>query len=375
MDDSLFARLGYDPLRIHAHFFGQPAPGGIARIGGPARAEEAPGDGPEPASAVSADRPAGAEDQPTGSAAAPIPPHDGEGDHSQSGGGAPSDDPDVAMSGPPPVPLHHPAPEAQVTQSDAAGGVEGDGPPPHAGEETDAAARNEVADWIKAHWDVVKEMARAGEAPERPVPPPPPERPESDLPEEPAEPRPRPYVARGDRWNKPKMAEFLRQLAATHSVTAAARAVGMSRKSAYKLRSRLKGQPFDIAWEAAFRHGYDDLAQAALELALEGEEVPHYYQGELKATHRKRNPQLMVQLLKMRNRDGRPMLGRYGAAAEFWSERWEQMVHRVETGPVTWEDEKKALGPAKLAELGLSDEERQVDLLIQRNLPDEPRGR
>src|SRR5688500_12485352 len=52
-----------------------------------------------------------------------------------------------------------------------------------------------------------------------------------------------------------------------------ARAVGMSRNSAYKLRARLKGQPFDIAWEAAFRHGYDDLPYAALELALEGEEV------------------------------------------------------------------------------------------------------
>ena len=75
------------------------------------------------------------------------------------------------------------------------------------------------------------------------------------------------------------MAEFLRQLAATHSVTAAAGAVGMSRKSAYKLRTRLKGQPFDIAWEAAFRHGYDDLAHAALELALEGEEVPHCYEA------------------------------------------------------------------------------------------------
>ena len=33
-----------------------------------------------------------------------------------------------------PVPLHHPAPKAQFTQSDAEGGVEGDGPPPRTGE-------------------------------------------------------------------------------------------------------------------------------------------------------------------------------------------------------------------------------------------------
>lgn len=104
--------------------------------------------------------------------------------------------------------------------------------------------------WLNEHWEIVEAMARAGEAPQRPSPPPPPPPPKPDTIE-----RPRVYVARGDRWNKWKMAEFLRQLAATHSVTAAARAVGMSRNSAYKLRARLKGQPFDVAWEAAFRHG------------------------------------------------------------------------------------------------------------------------
>ena len=171
------------------------------------------------------------------------------------------------------------------------------------------------------------------------------------------------------------MAEFLRQLASTHSVSAAARAVGMHRRSAYKLRARLKGQPFDIAWEAAFRHGYDDLAHAALELALEGEDVPHYYQGELKGTHRKRNPQLMVQLLKMRNRAGAPMLGRYGAAAEYWSENWERLVHRIETGSVTWDDEHEALGDEERARLDLPDAKREADQIIARNLPDEPGGR
>lgn len=223
--------------------------------------------------------------------------------------------------------------------------------------------------WLDQHWDAVEAMARAGEAPQRPVPPPPAEDPA------PAEPPPRPRVARGDRWTKWKMAEFLRQLAATHSVTAAARAVGMSRTSAHKLRARLKGQPFDIAWEAAFRHGYDDLAHSALELALEGEEVPHYHRGELVGTHRKRNPQLMVALLRMRNQAGAPMLGRYGAAAEFWTEQWDQLVHRIETGSVTWDDERKALTPDQLAQLDLPDETREIDRIIARNRPDEPRKR
>ena len=79
MDDSLFARLGYDPTRIFAHFYGQPASGGICRLGGLARTEEVPGDGPAAVSAASADWPPGAKEEPTGSAAAPVPPPAGKG--------------------------------------------------------------------------------------------------------------------------------------------------------------------------------------------------------------------------------------------------------------------------------------------------------
>ena len=89
-----------------------------------------------------------------------------------------------------------------------------------------------------------------------------------------------------ERWNKRKMADFLRVLAAEQSVAAAARSVGMSRQSAYKLRNRLKGEPFDIAWEAALQHGYDALHQAALERALHGVEVPVWHRGELVGTRR-----------------------------------------------------------------------------------------
>lgn len=242
--------------------------------------------------------------------------------------------------------------EADPVQSD----------PPAGPDPAEAEGVSLMDAWLDEHREVVEALARAGEAPQRPLakPEPKPE-PEAEAipvlnpPPPPLPPPPPVHVAKGDRWTKWKMAEFLRQLAATHSVTAAARGVGMSRVSAYKLRSRLKGQPFDIAWEAAFRHGYDDLAHAALELAMEGEEVPHYYQGELKGTHRKRSPQLIVGLLRMRNRAGAPMLGRYGAAAEFWSERWEQMIQRIEGGSVTWADEKASLGEAELARLALPD--------------------
>ena len=56
---------------------------------------------------------------------------------------------------------------------------------------------------------------------------------------------------RHSEWTRPKMVLFLRELAATQSVSAAAKAAGMSRTSAYNLRNRLMGTPFALGWEVA----------------------------------------------------------------------------------------------------------------------------
>jgi molybdenum-dependent DNA-binding transcriptional regulator ModE len=60
---------------------------------------------------------------------------------------------------------------------------------------------------------------------------------------------------RRKRWTNARMAAFLRELAETGSVRAAAESVGMGRQSAYKLRRRLAGSLFDTAWERASRAG------------------------------------------------------------------------------------------------------------------------
>lgn len=52
-------------------------------------------------------------------------------------------------------------------------------------------------------------------------------------------------------WTIERMTRFIAVLQRTRSVAAAARAAGMSRQSAYKLRARLPGHPFDRAWAAA----------------------------------------------------------------------------------------------------------------------------
>lgn len=153
---------------------------------------------------------------------------------------------------------------------------------------------------------------------------------------QPSEPLPPALTNPPDRWNKPKMAGFLRELAATHCVGSAAKAVGMSRQSAYKLRARLKGEPFDIAWEAAFQHGYDALHQAALERALHGVEVPVFHGGEQIGTRRHFDERLTCFLLAARNHRGAQQLSRYRAAVDFWAERWDTLVEHVEGEDARW---------------------------------------
>ena len=57
----------------------------------------------------------------------------------------------------------------------------------------------------------------------------------------------KPREPRHGEWTRAKMAGFLRELAATRSVSRAAVAVGMGRQSAYKLRKRIAG--FAKAWD------------------------------------------------------------------------------------------------------------------------------
>ncbi len=133
-------------------------------------------------------------------------------------------------------------------------------------------------------------------------------------------------------WSLDKQAGFLRQLSATHSVTEAAQSVGMSRQSAYRLRSRLKGQAFDLAWEVAFHHSYDVLAHAALERALNGVEVPVYFQGEQVGSYRKYDERLTVALLGSLSLGGVPVMGKLGPKAEQHARDFEALLGAVERG-------------------------------------------
>ena len=60
-----------------------------------------------------------------------------------------------------------------------------------------------------------------------------------------------PPAAPREQWTPTRQRIFLAALAETGSVARAARAAGMSRSSAHRLRTRLAGTPFDHAWAQA----------------------------------------------------------------------------------------------------------------------------
>lgn len=160
---------------------------------------------------------------------------------------------------------------------------------------------------------------------------------------------------RHDGWTPERQTAFLETLAATHCVSEAARRVGMSRQSAYALRARLKGEPFDLAWTAAFRCRIDALAEAALDRAINGVEVQHFYNGELVGTTRRYDERLTLALLAMRDSFGLRYDSSSHPAQGYDPEDFGPLLERVRQGPETWEEQRDAERAARYAEYDAAD--------------------
>ena len=136
-----------------------------------------------------------------------------------------------------------------------------------------------------------------------------------------------------NEWTRAKMVAFLRELAASQSVAQAARSVGMSRQSAYKLRTRLARTPFALGWEVALEAGLQQLAHAMLDRAVNGVEVPHYYHGELVGTSRQFDERLAIWIA------ANPWkLGRQQVAREYSAEGWDNLLERIESDGFDWHE-------------------------------------
>ncbi len=115
---------------------------------------------------------------------------------------------------------------------------------------------------------------------------------------------------RYDGWTEEKQRRFIEALADTGQVGLAARTVGLTRESAYRLRRSAQGAAFARAWDAARHHAGSLLEDVAFERAIEGIEQNIYDgNGEVVATRHIYNDRLLRFLLTHLKPE------RYGAAA------------------------------------------------------------
>ena len=107
---------------------------------------------------------------------------------------------------------------------------------------------------------------------------------------------------RRDGWTEQKQRDFIACLQLTGSISAAARAVGMSARSAYRLLHSDGADSFAEAWDQAFEEGIARLRSDALDRALNGSLVPVYRRGRLVRVEHRRNDRLAIALLGGRER-------------------------------------------------------------------------
>lgn len=120
---------------------------------------------------------------------------------------------------------------------------------------------------------------------------------------------PIPLRERHDGWTADRQTDFIDALAETGCVTDA-RAVGLSVRSAYRLRANPGAGSFRLAWDNALEYAILRLQDAVTSRAIKGVPIPHYYQGKKVGEHRRYDERLAQYLLRVR----RPAF--YGRPAE-----------------------------------------------------------
>lgn len=122
--------------------------------------------------------------------------------------------------------------------------------------------------------------------------------------------RPVPVRSRRDGWSEVRQCAFLAQLYLTGSATAAAKAVGMSRASAYRLRARPGAESFAFAWDrvlslpgwghpGAAKEDFRKVTNATLLARLESDLVqPVVYRGAMVHIRRRPDDSALFRLLR-----------------------------------------------------------------------------
>src|SRR4029453_4516473 len=120
----------------------------------------------------------------------------------------------------------------------------------------------------------------------------------SQTPSQPLEFAPVPLKPRRDGWTAERQRAFIAALAETGCVSEACAEVGVTPRSAYRLRERPEAKAFRLAWLHAQTQGGTRLTAIAFERAIHGSAEQFYRNGDLVAERRKPSDQLLMFLLR-----------------------------------------------------------------------------
>ena len=171
-----------------------------------------------------------------------------------------------------------------------------------------------------------------------------------------------PLRERHDGWTPERQADFIAALAETGCVNMAAKAVGKSTQTAYRLRRSFDAQSFRQAWDAALDYAIRRLSDAAYSRAIHGVAIPHFYKGELVGEHRRYNDRLAMFLMQYRDplRYGKHLedLAYYGDV-EMFAVKLARFINAVENEVPPYPPKKKrGRKKAPIAiDVGLDEEE------------------
>jgi hypothetical protein len=99
--------------------------------------------------------------------------------------------------------------------------------------------------------------------------------------------------ARSDGWTEARQREFIDMLAATGSVRAACRGVGLQPAGIYRLRHRTGAESFRAAWDAAVERGTQQVRDILIDHSLNGVPESVWWAGKEVGERRKFNHNTM----------------------------------------------------------------------------------
>lgn len=109
---------------------------------------------------------------------------------------------------------------------------------------------------------------------------------------------------RSDGWTAERQRGFIAALVRFGDAAKAARSVGMSAQSAYRLRRKPGAESFAAAWETALDWASDYFVADAIERALHGVTFARTYRGRFKGTIHRHDHRDLIAVLRRTHFDG-----------------------------------------------------------------------